>query len=96
MEVKLTGTLVAVFDTEEKNSHTTRKAVIRIDEYTQYPQEVLFETYGVDKCKLLDGVSKAVVSCNLKGRSWTNKEGVQQWFNTLSMWKIEVTEKSPF
>lgn len=50
-----------------------------------------------DKCEFLDKFKKGdevTVSLNLKGRLWTNKEGVEQCFNTLECWKIY--KENPF
>jgi hypothetical protein len=59
----------------------------------QYPQVILIE-FQQDKCSLLDNVqlgSEVDVEYNIRGRAWTNPEGVTKYFNTIQGWKIEVS-----
>ena len=32
--------------------------------------------------------------CNITGRSWTNKEGVEMFFNTIEAWRIEKMQSA--
>lgn len=43
----------------------------------------------VDELNNFKAKDKVEVSYNLQGRLWTNKEGVEMCFNTLTAWKIE-------
>ncbi|QHB39642.1 hypothetical protein mymlan62_gp036 [Flavobacterium phage vB_FspS_mymlan6-2] len=57
------------------------------EEYKQY----LLLQVTKDKCGLLDSYKvgqEVKVSLNLRGRLWTNPEGVEKCFNTLECWKI--------
>ncbi|QHB40252.1 hypothetical protein snork62_gp039 [Flavobacterium phage vB_FspS_snork6-2] len=57
------------------------------EEYKQY----LLLQVTKDKCGLLDSYKvgqEVKVSLNLRGRLWTNLEGVEKCFNTLECWKI--------
>jgi len=82
---------------------TKREFVIEFAENPQYPEKVKFELIK-DKTSLVDSVqigSELKVQFNLKGREWTNKDGVKQYFNSLLAWKIEkitqdVEESAPF
>ena len=62
------------------------------EEYKQY----LSLQVTKDKCGILDSYKKGdevKVHLNLRGRLWTNKEGVEVAFNTLECWRIEkITE----
>jgi len=62
----------------------------------KYPQVISFEAVN-DRTKLLDNLSvgsDVTVHFNLNGREWINKQGVAQYFNTLSLWKIDVLSTS--
>lgn len=82
---------------------TKREFVIEFAENPQYPEKVKFELIK-DKTALIDSVAignEIKIQFNLKGREWTNKEGIKQYFNSLLAWKIEKTtqyveEEAPF
>ena len=66
-----------------------------------YPQEILIQLTQ-DKVSLLDSFKvgdNVNVSINLRGRVWTNKVGVDKYFNTIEGWKIDkdsaIGEQSP-
>lgn len=74
---------------------TKRELILEIVENPQYPEYLKFETIN-DRCALLDTLTAGNVvdvHFNLKGREWTNKEGVKQYFNTLALWKVNVLDK---
>ena len=57
------------------------------EEYKQYLSLQVIK----DKCAILDDYKKGdevTVSLNLKGKLWTDKQGVEKCFNTLECWKI--------
>lgn len=89
--MQLTGKIVHATKTEQiTDSFKKRDLIIEIDGDTQYPQEIKVELHQ-DKTELITGMVKGdivTVDVNLRGRSWENKEGVKQWFNTLAVWKI--------
>ena len=71
--------------------------VLEIDGDTNYPQNILFESHqdNADKVLQYNKVGQEVtVSFNLRGRDWTNKEGVVKTFNTLQAWKVFKVEGS--
>jgi hypothetical protein len=50
-----------------------------------------------DKCDLLDGYDigqEVVIQLNVKGRKWTDPQGVDKYFNTLQAWKISSVANS--
>ena len=56
-----------------------------------HEQEIKFQTIQ-DKTTILNFVKKddeVKVLFNLGGRSWTNKEGVKKYFNSVTAWRIE-------
>lgn len=69
-----------------------RELIVEYAEKPEYKQTIKFEA-SQDRCDNLDAVKQGdevTVHFNLNGRSWTNKEGVEQVFNTLSVWKVDV------
>lgn len=65
-----------------------RNLIVVTDE--QYPQSILIE-FVQDKVDLLDAFKTAdsvEVSINLRGREWTNPEGVTKYFNSIQGWQI--------
>ena len=72
-----------------------REFVLETDLDSQYPQFIAVECTQ-DKCELLDKfkVGQIVTAhINLRGRNWTNKEGIEKTFNTLQVWRIEADEE---
>ena len=100
-ELKLTGTIKTIGEIQTFNEF--RKVEFSITTSGEYPQIVKFE---VTKDKIEDflkynKVGKEVeVSFNIRGREWTNKEGIVIVFNSLNAWKVfksenAVTEQAP-
>ena len=68
-----------------------RSFVLEHGDNPQYLENVLFELHQ-DRCSILDNfkVGDMVdVSFNLKGRKWTNENGIVKYLNTLNAWKID-------
>lgn len=69
-----------------------RELVVEYAENPSYPEYVKFEAVQ-DKVNLLDAVKvgdQVEVFFNLRGRPWTDKMGKTQYFNTLSVWRLNV------
>ncbi len=74
------------------NGFRKREMVLGTELDSDYPQSILVE-FMQDKCDLLDSLSvgqDVTVSINLRGRKWTNNEGVDKYFNTIQGWRIEA------
>lgn len=74
-----------------------RELIVEYADNPQYPEYIKFEAIN-DKCDLLDNIKtgdEVEVHFNLKGRPWTNKEGVKQYFNSLQLWKVNVLGAAP-
>ena len=79
--------------TQVSNDFRKRELVLSTDE--QYPQQVLIE-FVQDKCDVLDKYKvgeDVVISINIRGREWTNKQGETKYFNSIQGWRIE--KKTP-
>lgn len=96
MDIK--GKVHEVLETQNvTDTFKKREIVVEIAENPQYPEYVKFEAIQ-DRCSLLDNAKVGddiEVFFNLKGRAWTDKNGKKQYFNTLQIWKVEITEQ-PF
>lgn len=94
--MKLTGELIEKFDAAQvSEKYLKREFVLKIKE-GNYFQELLIQL-GQDNCYLIDNIKigeQIECSINLKGRSWTNPQGVKKWFNSLECWSIAVQTKS--
>tara|TARA_R110000868_G_scaffold120421_3_gene319543 strand:- start:2157 stop:2492 length:336 start_codon:yes stop_codon:yes gene_type:complete len=67
-----------------------RDLILEVAENPTYPEYIKFDTIQ-DKTALLDGLkvgNTIDVAFNLRGRAWTNKEGVVSYFNSLVAWKV--------
>lgn len=79
------GQIQQVTDTFKK-----RDIVIEYAENPSYPEFIKFEALQ-DKTDLFDQVAvgdNVEVFFNLRGRPWTNKDGLTTYFNTLVVWRI--------
>lgn len=74
-----------------------RQLIIEYAENPTYPEYISFELQQ-DKVGLADQLKQGdevEVSFNLRGRPWTNKDGVTSYFNSLVAWRIsKVSENS--
>jgi hypothetical protein len=44
-----------------------------------------------DKCRILDNFqegTEVTAKINLRGRKWTNPQGIDKYFNTLQAWQV--------
>lgn len=70
--------------------------VVEYIENPQYPEYLKFEAIQA-RADLLNEVAvgdEVEVFFNLRGRPWTDKTGKKTYFNSLQMWKINVTKQS--
>ena len=90
--MEITGTIIEIFAEQvigDKN-FKKREFVLKVVD-NGYDQEIKFQTIQ-DKTTILNFVKKddeVKVLFNLGGRSWTNKGGVKNWFNSVTAWRIE-------
>ncbi len=69
-----------------------RELIVEYAENPQYPEFIKFEAQQ-DKVSMLDHLKigdQVEVSFNLRGRPWTNKEGITTYFNNMVAWRINV------
>ena len=91
MEIK--GKLIEKFNTANVTAtFKKREFVVEYAENPQYPEFIKFELIQ-DKCDQLDSFNvgqELNISFNLKGRKWTDPQGVVKYFNSLQAWKISA------
>lgn len=95
MEIK--GTVKFVSETQHVNETFSKRFIVVEVKDGQYAQEIKLEAFK-DKTSLFDDTpvgTEVEVHFNLNGRSWTNKQGVTDWFNSLVAWKIDVLTSTP-
>lgn len=70
--------------------------VIEVKE-NQYPELINLEFVQehVNKLDAFAEGQEVKVDFNLKGRKWTNPQGVDQYFNTLQAWRIALVGDQP-
>src|SRR5690606_30604690 len=74
-----------------------RDLVIQYAENPQFVEYIKFEATQ-DRVNLFDNLNsgdEVTVSFNLRGRPWTNKEGVTSYFNSLVAWRVNKVSGSP-
>lgn len=95
--MEIQGTLKQLNPVIERGEFKSRKVWLDTDTETKYPQVIELELSGKG-IDIFDGISiGAPVTCsiNLRGRSWTDPQGVVKVFNTLQCWKVQAAGSSP-
>ena len=75
-----------------------RDLVVEYAENPQYPEFIKFEA-NQDRVSIFDGLTagqEVTVSFNLRGRPWTNKDGVTTYFNSLVAWRVSKGQSAPW
>ena len=87
MEIK--GTIVQINPVQTVGKNNFKKASIWIETADQYPQtiEIEFVKEKADEIQTLSSGSNITVQIDIKGRKWTNKDGLVKVFNTVQGWK---------
>lgn len=96
MEIK--GKVHEVGATEQvSESFKKRDLIIAYAENPQFVEYIRFEATQ-DRVSQFDGLSigdEVEVSFNLRGRPWTNKDGVTTYFNSLVAWRVTKLKTDP-
>jgi hypothetical protein len=90
--MNVSAKIIEVFETTQvTDSFKKREFVVEYAENPTYPEYVKFELIQ-DKCDVLNDYNpgdEVDIQFNLKGRKWTDPQGVVKYFNTLQAWKLE-------
>ncbi|MDH5397044.1 MAG: DUF3127 domain-containing protein [Cyclobacteriaceae bacterium] len=93
MEIK--GKIVELSDLQQvTDTFQKREFVVEYAENPSYPEFLKFETIQ-DRCSILSNVKvndEVMVSFNLKGRKWTDRNGEVKYFNSLQAWRLTPAE----
>lgn len=98
--MEVTGRIKMIDQTKEVGSSGFKKRDVVVTTDEQYAQHILVQ-FVQDKCDLLNGynVGEPVkIDINLRGRSWTNPQGEEVYFNTIQGWRIakqDTSKQSP-
>ncbi|AFJ90510.1 DUF3127 domain-containing protein [Blattabacterium sp. (Blaberus giganteus)] len=93
--MEIIGIIKKLFDVQKFNSGFQKREIVLTTE-EPYPQNILVE-FIQDKIDLLVNIKpkdKVKIFINLKGREWTNSEGIIKYFNSIQGWKIEHYSRS--
>lgn len=85
------GEVQIVTDTFKK-----RDLIIEFAENPQFVEYIRFEA-SQDRVSLFDNLSigdEVEVSFNLRGRPWTNKDGITSYFNSLICWRVNKIDQA--
>ena len=88
----ITGILKQKSEEQQISEKFKKREFVLTDNSSQYPQHISFQLVQ-DKCGLIDQYNvgdEVKVHFNLRGREWTNADGVVKVFNTLDAWKINL------
>ena len=89
-ELQISGVIQKIFDTHVVSDKFKKREFVLEAGTPEYPEYIKME-FTQDKTGILDQyrVNDPVeVSFNLKGRKWTDPQGVDKWFNTIQAWRI--------
>jgi hypothetical protein len=95
--MEINGKVLSVGKTQQvTEKFKKRDLVIEYAENPTYPEQVKFEANqaGCEKLDELREGDEVTVHFNLKGRAWKDKSGKDQYFNTLSIWKVDLRKTS--
>ncbi|MFV0238305.1 MAG: DUF3127 domain-containing protein [Flavobacteriales bacterium] len=94
--MEVSGKVKKVFETQTFDSGFRKRELIVTTE-EQYPQHISIE-FLQDKVDLLNDIAEGAsvkISINLRGREWTNPEGITRYFNSIVGWRLEKMEGQP-
>lgn len=95
MGMEVSGRVHHVGQTEHVSDRFSKRVlVVELVDNPKYPQLVAFEASG-DRVNLLDNIGEGDevrVEFSLRGREWRSPKGEVKWFNTLSIWKVEIVK----
>jgi translation initiation factor IF-3 len=86
--MELSGKIKEIKKQEERGTFKFRNLILTTQE--QYPQTIEIQ-FVQDKCGILDSYvagDTVKVGINIRGREWTDPQGVVKYFNTIQGWKI--------
>ena len=96
MTFETQGIIHEIFKEQQiSDSFKKREFILEVEDGS-YNQYVKFQTTQ-DRCSILDGINKGdtvVVSFNLQGKPFDNKEGKTVYFTNINAWRVEVSQSN--
>lgn len=93
MSLEIKGRIHQINATQQvSEKFSKREVIIEYADNPSFPEQVKFELQQ-DKCPLADKFKigdEVEIAFNLKGRPYTNKDGVTTYFNNMVIWKINA------
>jgi len=89
--MELTGTIIERFETQHISDKFAKREIMLEVQDGEYTQTIPIEFINKSADKL-DGFpvgSYVTIQINLRGRKWTNKDGVDKYFLSCQGWKID-------
>jgi hypothetical protein len=86
--MELSGKIKEIKKQEERGTFKFRNLILTTQE--QYPQTIEIQ-FVQDKCGILDSYAagdNVKVGINIRGKEWSDPQGVVKYFNTIQGWKI--------
>jgi hypothetical protein len=97
MSLTLKGKVHEIGQTEQvTESFKKRDMIVAYAENPQFVEYIRFESTQ-DRVNIFDNLAigdEVEVSFNLRGRPWTNKDGVTTYFNSLVAWRVTKLAKT--
>lgn len=91
--MEIQGVVKNVGSTQQVTDSFKKRELI-VETNDQYPQTYCVE-FTQDKVDLINDIAEGQevnVQINLRGRPWTNPDGVTKYFISINGWKIDVVE----
>lgn len=89
--MEIQGTVHEIGDVQHvTDEFKKRELIVKYDENPQFVEYIKFEAQG-DKVTMFNTLKpgdSVEISFNLRGRPWTNRDGITSYFNTLVAWRI--------
>lgn len=100
ISLEIEGKIQEIFAEQQVTEKFKKRDFVVLVENQQNPQynDEISIQFAQDKCEKLNDIAigdKVKVFVNIQGRSYNKKDGSGKgYMNTISAWKIEVTEKA--
>jgi len=89
--MEVSGKVVKVTPVQTVGTNNFKKCEVWITTEDQYPQtlSIEFTKELADEAQSIEIGADLKISINLRGRTWTNPEGVERCFNSIQAYKYE-------
>lgn len=73
----------------------TQKVLVVFNEENEYPSKIVLEQSGkkIDIVGQIEEGKRYTFSLNFRGNTWTDKNGIETAFGSVSAWRVEPEEE---